>query len=477
MAKATSVQKDSPSQTVSALVEISELDTLYRDIYFTRARRLMDGIMSYASYTYIKDGLASLGLVERQLRAAVQRGDWERTTELTQRVRAIKQSGERGEAINLAEAVYDRLADIPIDPFASGFYAFLNRSAEAVDQLRNHAIRVLSTLESTDASNKDFYARRRADFQTLTIGAQIEKKEETATKSSVDLRNEALQAVDAGDLSQLEKLVERLKEKPEAEESDEQTVAVELAETGKLGDDMLYTFSDETLEAAGKLGLTPVRTTSRRNFAYLMPYRWHPSFLKSEGKRWAQDQVARLTHPVQTSDPAREAIELYLFNPFINSGGTRYEVNLVIEDLLIEDFAEPKPGTAMPRTELLAELGLKSRWGLTRREIEKALFENGPRIVSEKLALDPQSFRIVAMPPDIYTNLGPDRGWGQQEMWTHFDGYWVREGGKLHALAGGDKRFGGTHDVLSFDPIYASEKVLARFAVVQRKRMTSWQKG
>src|SRR5215510_16019934 len=123
MAKATSVQKESPSQIVSCLVEISELDTIYRDIYLQRARAVMEGIMSYDSYTYIKDGLASLDLVERQLRAAVQRGDWERTTELTQRVRAIKQSGEKRQTIDLAEAVYDKLADVPIDPFASGFYA------------------------------------------------------------------------------------------------------------------------------------------------------------------------------------------------------------------------------------------------------------------------------------------------------------------------------------------------------------------
>jgi hypothetical protein len=171
-----------------------------------------------------------------------------------------------------------------------------------------------------------------------------------------------------------------------------------------------------------------------------------------------------------------EAIELYLFNPFINSGGTRYQVCMVAEDLLIEDFNEPKPKTELPRTELLTELGLKSRWGLTRIDIENALLMNGPRILRERLQLEPEAFRLVAIPPDVYTVLGADRGWGQQEMWTHFDGYWVREGGELQALAGGDKRFGGTHDVVSFSPDYTSDKVLARFAVVQRKRMKSWQK-
>jgi hypothetical protein len=52
----------------------------------------------------------------------------------------------------------------------------------------------------------------------------------------------------------------------------------------------------------------------------------------------------------------------------------------------------------------------------------------------------------------------------------------VLEGGKLQALAGGDKRFGGTHDVVSFSPDYSSAKIFVRFAVVQRKRMMDWHK-
>jgi len=173
-------------------------------------------------------------------------------------------------------------------------------------------------------------------------------------------------------------------------------------------------------------------------------------------------------------DNVRETIEMYLLNPFINSGGTRYKVCLVVEDLLLEDFPEPEPKAPLPRTELLAALGLDSRWGLTRIQLEAALLENGPRILEEKLGLNPEEFRLVSIPPDIYTNLGADLGWGQKEMWTHFDGYWIREGGKLQALAGGDVRFGGAHDVISFLPGYSNEKLLARFAVMQRRRMMTW---
>ena len=158
----------------------------------------------------------------------------------------------------------------------------------------------------------------------------------------------------------------------------------------------------------------------------------------------------------------------------MNSGGARYQVCLVVEDLLLEDFPEPESKAELARTGLLSALGLESRRGLSRIDIENALLQNGSKILRETLELDPEAFRLVAIPPDIYTHLGPERGWGQKEMWTHFDGYWIREGGKLQVLAGGDKRFGGTHDVVSFSPTYASETILARFAVVQRKRMMTW---
>jgi hypothetical protein len=254
----------------------------------------------------------------------------------------------------------------------------------------------------------------------------------------------------------------------------QEKVGAELAEVEELGEDLLYSFSEATVAAARDLGLAPVRTKSRRHFAHLLPHGWRPSLMKDEIKEWSKDQLSRLTYPSGTSDEAREAIEFYLLTPFVTSGGTRFQVCLVVEDLLIEDFAEPEPKQEMPTTKLLSELGLESRRDLSRIDIENAVLLHGPRILKEKLGLDPELFRLVAMPPDIYTSFAGERGWGQREMWTHFDGYRVREGGKLAALAGGDKRFGGTHDVVSFSPTYSRETIIARFAVVQRKRMMSW---
>jgi hypothetical protein len=191
-------------------------------------------------------------------------------------------------------------------------------------------------------------------------------------------------------------------------------------------------------------------------------------------KQWSKGQLAQLTLPAGTGDQARDAIEFYLLNPFITSGGTRFKVCMVVEDLLMEDFAEPDPKAEMPESQLLLALGLTSRWGLSRADIEKVLFQHGPRIIKEELCLDPEAFRLVAIPPDIFTLIANERGWGQKEMWTHFDGYRVRDDGKLHALAGGDKRFGGSHDLVSFSPDFARETLMTRFAVVQRKRMMTW---
>jgi hypothetical protein len=491
MSQAGSVQNESAAQIVSRLDLIGSLDTLYRDIYMQRARELTETFMSNAAYTNIKNDLASLGLVERQLRTAVDRGDWAKTAELTERVRAIRGAAAgREKMLELAEVVYDKLADVPIDPFSPGFYAFYGCSAETLNEWRQRAVSTLTALERADSSKADFYARRRADFQALEIGAvaaaaAAEKKKEdggSSGSSPTDLRQQALSALDSGDLSQFDDLLLKLQQASAAssssskEEKEESAVAVELAEAAELGDDLNYSFSEATLAAAARLGLAAGRTRSRRSFAYLLPYGWQPSYTKTESKKWAKEQLSHLSLPSTSGDKMRDAVELYLLNPLINSGGARYQVCLVEEDLLFEDFAEPEPRTPLPRTELLDALGFENRWGLSRREIENALLHHGARIIKNQLGLDPLAFRLVAIPPDIYTHFGPERGWGQKEMWTHFDGYWVREGNELQALAGGDKRFGGAHDVMCFHPSYTNDKLLTRFAVVQRKRMMSWQK-
>jgi hypothetical protein len=477
MSKKTAAKPANVSQTIFHLLLMSKLDTLYRDLYFQRAAELMDTLLNRTGYDGLKRRSASIGSIERQLRAAVERGDWARAQVLTESIRTIKAAAAmNAEGIRLGESVYDGLADIPIDPFSPGLNIFAGAAGRNLQESADKAIETLATLDHTDSSysRKGFYERRTADFQALELTAQTAQKEEQRKPAEpARLQQEALSALDAGDLTQLDEVVKKLMSGTGAQEKKESAV-VERAEAVELGEDLLYSFSEATLAAAGRLGLTAARTPSRRNLAYLMPHGWQPHFLKEEGRQWSKENVSRLSIPGATGDHARDAIEFYLLNPFVTSGGTRYQPCLVVEDLLIEDFAEPERKQEVPGTQLLSALGLESRRGLSRIDVETALHQNGARIVEDELGLDPLAFRLVAIPADIYTHLGPDRGWGRQEIWTHFDGYQVKEDGKLHALAGGDKRFGGTNDVVSFHPSYTNDKIIARFAVVQRKRMTTW---
>jgi hypothetical protein len=365
-----------------------------------------------------------------------------------------------------------------VDPFSPGFHVFLNASPEQLHELREHALEILSRLTRTDSSMQDLYTRRLADFQALKITAQTEQKDRTSAVGATALQQEALSAFDSGNLSQLNSVLEVLMQKAQVKETKQESTAITQSEDVDLGPDLLFSFSETTLAAARKLGLAHVRTHSRRHLGYLAPYAWQPSFLKTESRNWARNQLMNLIDPSNSADHLRDAIEVFLLNPLINSGGTHYRPCLVAEDLLVEDFAEPEPRAELAHAELLAVLGFERRWGLTRMEIENALLQHGPRILKKQLGLDPEAFRLVAIPADIYVDLGAERGWGEREIWTHFDGYWVREGGKLQPLAGGDKRFGGVHDIISFSPAYSTDKLLARFAVVQRKRMMTWhQKG
>jgi len=71
MSKKTAAKPANVSQTIFHLMEISKLDTLYRDLYFQRAQELLDTLLPCSTYEGIKQKMASIDSVERQLRAAV----------------------------------------------------------------------------------------------------------------------------------------------------------------------------------------------------------------------------------------------------------------------------------------------------------------------------------------------------------------------------------------------------------------------
>jgi hypothetical protein len=158
--------------------------------------------------------------------------------------------------------------------------------------------------------------------------------------------------------------------------------------------------------------------------------------------------------------------------PFVTSAGTRYMPWFAAEDVLVEDLEEPPPGADAP-SPLLEALGFPGRRGLARRRLEKALRERGPALV-DQLGLDPREHRLVCLPADVFSRLGAKLGWGKREQWTHLDGYVASKERKLTALVGGDVRFGGLQDLVAVGADYDSDRLVARFAVVQRRRFATW---
>jgi len=69
--------------------------------------------------------------------------------------------------------------------------------------------------------------------------------------------------------------------------------------------------------------------------------------------------------------------------------------------------------------------------------------------------------------------FGLDRKWGEQQQWTHFDGYQVLKSGQLRALAGGNVRYGGLTDLISLGIADQRDSVIARFAVIRRARQVA----
>jgi hypothetical protein len=172
--------------------------------------------------------------------------------------------------------------------------------------------------------------------------------------------------------------------------------------------------------------------------------------------------------PRDVAELFAESVSLFALHLYVNSAGLRYvPVPSSREPLLIETHAEGEE----PVTPLLHELGLARRRGLARNDIETALAKHGPRVLADHLGLDPLSFRLVCIPPDVYMRVGRGRGWGAREEWTHFDGYQVMTGGRLRALVGGNGRFGGLFDLCSLSRDDARENTLVRLAVVRRERL------
>ena len=463
------------SSVMTALVDAGNIDTIYRDVYLHRARALLAPVLSPEDFRSLEQQRAALAELPATIGRELERAHWSAVKELSQRTQALKDAmDDKGGLLQIARDVYD-VRDVRLDPFSPGLEPFTRVPAGDLAALRNRAVELLETLQRADDAWTDFYTARRDAFRARAERASGALEADAPASAAWDALEAARESLRAGDMTQLAALADVLAAAgtpARSTSSQAANVASTLVESQPGQELPPVAYSSETLTRARRLGLAPRHLEPWVELTSLRRYAWTP--LSDEHGASAAAQV-----PLPSGYPEglRDGLEMFMIHPFVNSGGARYLPSLVAEDVLIEDFPDPVDGHTPPASELLTSLGLPGRHGLPRIAIEQALLMHGARILEEELGLDPRVFRLVCIPSDVHARLGEAEGWGRQPYWTHFDGYLIRTVAgqvRLQALAGGDVRYGGLYELLGVGRDYDSDRLLARFAVVQRARMVAW---
>jgi len=459
-------------EIVGRLLELSKLDTVFRDLYLDRSRYFLEKDLPVDEYRSLVLEQKSLVHLPERIRRAMEQGDWGAVRELSGRFNILRRLLDRKHPLmEMGQSVYS--SNLPlIDPFSPGLQALAGVQTTSLPILRDKSIQLTMRLIEDDPPWAPFYSRRQAAFRDLDLSSEKTDTSSPIRESRVE--EEALGALKEGRFEQLERIAETLLKKETAPSKGGGEMAVGSV-AGNHARDLFYTFPETTLTAAKRLGLFPARVESRRkNLAVFCRYAWHPPLFGQEETPEDALRLENIDLPPGTPEALKGRIQLLMLHPFINSGGGRFIPTLVAEDLLVETFPDPDGEGDGPPSALVEALGLRGRRGLTRIEIEQALLEKGGKIMKDELGLDPWDFRLLCIPPDIHLRLGGTFGWGEKPHWTHMDGYMVMHDRRLRSLAGGDVRFGGIYDLVGLGVNYASEGVIARFAVVQRERMKAW---
>jgi hypothetical protein len=460
--------------TVTRLVTVADGDTLYRDVYLRRAAQLLSPVVTEAQYATALSNREQLGKLLAQARAAVGRQDWAQVKELSTRAGNLQRGLDAEQAsFSAAEAVYGAPI-VVLDPLSPGLTS--KRWARA-GQARSEVSAALKELARDDASAADLYAARQRTLGALAVADTVASEEKTTAAPVADTEQRALEALEHGDATALQRLAESMLGEPgkgaTAGEAPVATARGRVATPAVLAEPL----PAASVQKAKALGLEHVEVTiAQPELAAAMADFVERYALGASAATFdrAVDGVARVTLAAEGPDVPRElaalfadTISLFALHPYVNSAGVRYTpLSAPREHLLLETHAEGEEAT----TPLLRELGLAKRRGLSRDEIEAALWKNGPRVVGD-LGLDPMEFRLVCVPPDVYMRVGRDRKWGQRQEWTHFDGYQVLSGSRLRALVGGNARFGGLVDLASISHDDGRENTLVRFALIRRARL------
>ena len=460
-------QRSAARKAADDLHALVHVDTVFGDLYLSRARDLLAPHLGEADYRALSRAQSEADLLPDRIRGAMGVQDWKVVQDLSGRLATLRRRLQESQEIrSVAQKVYD-LDDVLLDPFSPGLRALAGVTPSGLAGLREAGLRHLDELRAIDPGNAELYEARGHALRGVPVDTGQESPLEEEGSSS-QLQSQALQALARGDLKAVQEISARLAQGGGGGVSDP---GAGHRHDGHV-QNLTHVFPDSVLRAAVPIGFAPVHVESiRSDVEELYRYAWRPRSSTEEGVGGGTVRLS-VTLPADLPEALRDHLGMYLDRPFVNSGGGRYLPPLGDEDLLVEDFDEPPPGSKPANRPLLDMLGLDRRSGLSRSQIDRALLATGIRVV-EATGLDPRLFRLVCIPPDVYVRVGSKRGWGTQPQWTHMDGFMLQNR-KWLALAGGDTRFGGVFDLVGLGRDNDIENLTARFAIVQRRRLSAW---
>ena len=482
--QASKSPRDLELQAISLLSEAAKNDTVYRDLYLQRGAERLSALLSTAEYNQLKGQKATSESLLAQTRSAIDMQDWTRVQELTTRAQALRRLFEEKQGeLALAKDIYEA-ADVAVDPFSPGFSSLFESGGKNVAGLRDDLIATFTSLAQADPAWGELYAQRRKYFTDLSLSPES-RIQQVAGDNTSDLQQQMKKAAERGDLDLLNRLASQMRQTAAPAQQEQPAGGpprVQRARRSVASEALAKPFPSAAGQQAKALGLAAIELKAESPalrqalHEFLDWYAWHPAFpvseLAKEGsihlRPLLKEALKDVPEAAELTDPIVEVMAQFSINPYVNGGGARYFPLVAdTEWILLEDFPEQDETASSP---LLSALGLSQRRGLSRQEIETALRQHGAQVLQDRLGLDPREFRLVCVPFDVYIRVGRERGWGQREHWTHFDGYQVMQSGRLRALVGGDVRYGGLLDLVSISPDDQRESVVSRFAVVRRER-------
>ena len=454
---------------IKKILDVSETDTAYRDVYIEHIKELLSSeILPVEKYHDIIKERDMLVRLPNIINAAMEKEDWLSVKDLSIRMKDLHRWVEENQLLyDIGKEVFDD-NKIYINPFSPGLYHFAGTKLNELPILRKEIIKKLTGIISSEIESKDFYISRKKYFDSVSLDNIVEAE---TLSDGKELTEQIKLALEQGNIGRVEELSERIIELQNTSASESSNNDFDKKEIKSSDSDRVYNFSTETLSKAEKLNLVHVNIEESPEYASLCRHILHTEMGNDKKINW--DKIEK--NDVYFNNGIPEALKtratIFAHHMLINSCGTRHIPDFVKEDILVEDFPETNDENNVNDSPLLEMLGLKTRKGLSRLKIEHALSQNAHNIIKEELGLDPLLFKLVCIPSDIYLRLGEAMKWGEQEQWTHFDGYEILKNGRFNALAGGDKRFGGIYDLVSVGREYESDRMIARFAVIMRERM------